>query len=61
MFLKILNKVNNRALKQTQIIVYYCLQFAKLFELLATDHSSSERRIIFDLRLLKFSHVPVAL
>ena len=37
------------------------LPFAKLLELLAIDHSSSERRIIFVPRLLKFSHVLVAL
>ena len=37
------------------------LQFAKLLELLAIDHSSSGRRIIFAPRLLKFCHVLVAL
>ena len=37
------------------------LLFAKLLELLAIDHSSSERRIIFVPRWLKFSHVLVIL
>ena len=35
--------------------------FAKPLELLAINHSSSERRIIFVPRLLKFSHVLVVL
>ena len=37
------------------------LPFAKLLELLAMNHSSSERRISFVPRLLKFSHVLVVL
>ena len=35
------------------------LPFSKLLELLAIDHSLSERRIIFSPWLLKFSHVLV--
>ena len=37
------------------------LPLAKLLELLAINHSSSKMRIIFVPRLLKFSHVLVAL
>ena len=37
------------------------LPFAKLLELLAIDHSLSEKRIIFVPQWLKFSHVLVVL
>ena len=62
MFLKVLNKVNIRALIQTYIVSYYRLTpICKLLELLAIDHGLSERRIIFAPRLFKFSYVLVAL
>ena len=43
------------------VLIIELLPFAKLLELLATDHSLSERRIIFVPWLLKFYHVLVAL
>ena len=61
MFLEVLNKVNIRALIQPKLFIINLLPFAKLLKLLAIDHSLSERRIIFVPRLLKFSHVLVAL
>ena len=59
MFSKVLNKVNFRTLTQTFImscIIIDFLPFLKPFELLAINHSSSERRITFVPRLLRFPH-----
>ena len=62
MFFKVLNKVDIRAFIQTLIILTIdLLPFAKVLELVAIDHSSSERRIIFVPQWLKFSHVLVVL
>ena len=61
MFLKVLNKVNIRMLIQPLFLIIDLVPFAKFLELLAIDHSSSDRRIIFVPRLLKFCHVLVAL
>ena len=65
MFLKVLNKVNFRISESLQkprlFLIIDLLPFAKLLELLAINHSSSKRRIIFVPRLLEFSHVMVAL
>ena len=47
--------------KPKLVVIIDLLPFAKLLELLAISHSLSERRIIFDPRLLKFSHVLVVL
>ena len=49
-FLKVLNKVK-----------FDLLLLVELLELLAINHSSFERRIIFVLRLLDFSYVLVVL
>ena len=58
MFMKVLSKVNFKVLTQTKIISYYwLLLFAKLLELLAITHSSSERRIIFVLQL--WNSIPI--
>ena len=59
MCLKVLNMVNFRALIQTLIISYYywLTPFAKLLDLLAINHSLSERRIIFVPQLLKFMYL----
>ena len=60
---EVLNKVNFRVLTQTlEVISCYRLTpvtFTKLLELLAINHSLSERKIVFVPRLLKFSHVLV--
>ena len=48
-------------LYKPKLFVIDLLPFAKLLELLAIDHSSSKRRIIFAPRWLKFSHVVVVL
>ena len=48
-------------LYKPKLFIIDLLPFAKLLELLAIDHSSSERRIIFVPRWLKFSHVLVVL
>ena len=69
MLLKVLNKVNIRALIQTYSTIstytnYFLLDlllFTKLMKLLVINHSLSERWIVFVLRLLKFSHVLVVL
>ena len=61
MFLKVLNNINIRVLKPKLFLIIHLLPFAKLLEVLAIDHSSSERRIIFAPQLLKFSIVLVAL
>ena len=64
MFLEVLNKVNikyQRLYKPILFFIIDLLPFAEFLELLAIDHSLTERRIIFDPCLLKFSHVLVAL
>ena len=62
LFLKVLNKVNFKVLAQTKLFLIIDLfPCIKLLELLAVNHSSSERSIIFVPRLLKFSHVLVVL
>ena len=64
LFLKVLNKVNFRAFTQTKVISYYWLipvLLTKLLQLLAINHSLSERRIIFVTRLSKFFYVLVVL
>ena len=61
MFLKVLNQVNFRCLHKPKLFMIDLLPFAKLLELLALNHSSLERRIVFVPRLLKFSHVRVVL
>ena len=62
LILKVLNKVKFRALHKPKLfLIIKLLQFAKLLELLASNHSLAERRIIFVPRLLKFSHVLVVL
>ena len=48
-------------LYKPKLFIIDLLSFAKLLELLAIDHSSSKRRIIFAPRWLKFSHVVVVL
>ena len=48
-------------LYKPKLFIIDLLPFAKLLELLAIDHSSSKRRIIFAPRWLKFSHVLVVL
>ena len=48
-------------LYKPKLFIIDLLPFAKLLELLAIDHSSSKRRIIFAPRWLKFSHVVVVL
>ena len=59
MFLKVLNKVISEPLhKRKLFLIIDLISFAKLLELLAINQSSSERRIIFVPRLLKFSHFP---
>ena len=58
MFLKVLNKVQFRATTQTLIVSFIIIDFllfAKPLELVAINNSSSERRIIFVPRSLKFS------
>ena len=47
--------------KPRLFLIIDLLPFAKLVELLAINRSSSERRIIFVLQLLNFSHVLVIL
>ena len=54
-FLKVLNKVNIRGLYKPKLFIIDLLPFAKLLKLLAIDHTSPERRIIFVPWLLKFS------
>ena len=61
MFLKVLNNVSECLHKPELCLINDVLLMAKLLELLAINISSSERRIIFVPRLLKFSHVLVAL
>ena len=62
MFLKVLNKVISQPLhKRKLFLIIDLISFAKLLELLAINQSSSERRIIFVLWLLKFFHVLIAL
>ena len=60
-FLKVLNKANIRALIPKLFLIIDLFPFAKLLELLAIDHNSPEKRIIFTPQLLKFSHILVAL
>ena len=58
MFLKVLNKLISEGLhKRKLFLITGLLSFAKLLELLAINHSLSDRKIIFVRRLLKFSHV----
>ena len=47
--------------KPKLFLIFDLLSFAKLLELLAINHSMSERRIIFVSWLLKFTHVLVVL
>ena len=47
--------------KSKLFLIIDLLPFAELLELLAINHSLSERMIIFVPRLLKFSHVPFVL
>ena len=61
MFLKVLNKVDTNRLYKPKLFTIGLLPFVKLLELLAIDHSSSVRRIIFVSQWLKFSHVLVVL
>ena len=62
MFLKVLNKVNFKMLAQTKLfLIFDLLPFIKLWELLAVNHSLSERMIIFVPQLLKISNVLVVL
>ena len=62
MFLRVLNEVKfERLYKPKLFLIIDLLPFAKLFELLAINHSSSERRIIFIPWLMKLSHVLVVL
>ena len=62
MFFNVLNMVISKGFQKPKLLLIIdLLPFAKLLELLAIDHSSSEKRIIFVPRLLKFSHVLVAL
>ena len=55
LFLKVLNKVKSEYLhKPESLLIIDLLPFAKLLELLAINHSLSERRTIFVSQLLKF-------
>ena len=54
MFLKVLNEVHFRGTFHLFLIIDFH-PFAKPLELLAINHSSSERRIIFVHQMLKFS------
>ena len=56
MFLKVINKVNFKLFLITDL-----LQIAELLELLAINHSLSERGIVFILWFLTFFHVLVVL
>ena len=47
--------------KPKLFLIIDLLPFAKLLEMLAINHSLSEKRIIFGPWLLKFSHVLVVL
>ena len=58
-FLKFLNKVISERLHIPKLFIIDLLLFAKLLELLAINHSFSERRTIFVPLLLKFSQVLV--
>ena len=62
MFFNVLIKIDIRELYKPKLfLVIDLLPFAKLLELLAIDHSSSDRRAIFIPRWLKFFHVLVVL
>ena len=62
MFFNVLNKIDIRELYKPKLfLVIDLLPLAKLLELLAIDHSSSDRRTIFIPRWLKFFHVLVVL
>ena len=58
--MKVTDNVSER-LHEPKLFFTDLLKLAKLLELLAINHSSSERRIIFVLQLLKFSYVLVVL
>ena len=53
----VLKKVNFKMLTLKLFLIIDLLLCAKLFELLAINHSSSENRIVFVPWLLKFSYV----
>ena len=62
MFFNVLNMVISKGFQKPKLLLIIdLLPFAKLLELLAIDHSSSEKRIIFVPRFLKFSHILVVL
>ena len=61
MFFNVLNMVISKGFQKPKLLIIDLLPFAKLLELLAIDHSSSEKRIIFVPRFLKFSHILVVL
>ena len=62
MFFNVLNMVISKGFQKPKLLLIIdLLPFAKLLELLAIDHSSSEKRIIFVARFLKFSHILVVL
>ena len=62
MFFNVLNMVISKGFQKPRLLLIIdLLPFAKLLELLAIDHSSSEKRITFVPRFLKFSHILVVL
>ena len=62
MFFNVLSMVISKGFQKPKLLLIIdLLPFAKLLELLAIDHSSSEKRIIFVPRFLKFSHILVVL